>query len=231
MSTDTRCPISWLTLEQYVLGELERHEPIEGHLSSCAECAAALRSIHDDARGMPALVITSSRLPAGRRARALSWAFGAVGVLAVAFLIFRSPREGTVQSVTRVKGGEPSLQLVRERDGALLRPTHFAPRDRFKAHVSCAAGAWFVDVVIAQGHELFYPLEAARLECGNAVAVPGAFRLSGGPLRVCAVISAKPSERGFIPPDATCLRLRPASERKNGCNTPRCYVQGSSLWL
>jgi hypothetical protein len=78
--------------------------------------------------------------------------------------------------------------LLRERAGELLDANYFLPGDRFKVQVSCAPGQTRIRVSVTQDHEEFFPLPAQMYACGNQTLLPGAFRLEGGPARVCVTI-------------------------------------------
>jgi hypothetical protein len=116
------------------------------------------------------------------------------------------------EEVARVKGvGEVVLGVVRERGGAIRTDVRtYAPGDRWKVVVTCppAAAAW-IDVAIIDGAEIDHPLAPARIGCGNEVAVPGAFSITGDRAnRVCVRVDAASTPDRARPPDA-CVTLRP----------------------
>ena len=119
-----------------------------------------------------------------------------------------------------VKGGDVLvLGVVRERSGAITHdPSGFSPRDRFKLVITCEPGAEVMgQVVVYQDGEASFPLgEASRPGCGNRVAIPGAFRITGeGPAAVCLAYSldAPPSRSalasGLGNHPAVCVSLSP----------------------
>ncbi len=195
-------PISWLDLERYVLGEASPQQRIAQHLAECEACSAAKQRIIADTRRMPALVMTSV---SPRRHR--NWRWGLVAIPALAVLLFLLLPLKARQGTNGMKGGETTLTLVRERNGVLLKPTHFALGDRFKAFVSCPPGRQYAQLVVAEGGTLSYPLKASPIECGNQVPLPGAFSLQGGRLRVCVVLTREATQQRVLPDDAICLTL------------------------
>jgi hypothetical protein len=198
-----REPVSWLRLEQQHLGELPAAEELSDADAAC------LAHIEADRRALPPL-----RLPERRPSR-IGWLWPSVGLATatvLAVLVWRGADEEPSLR-TGVKGGELAMVLVRERDGAIEEePTTFAPGDRFKLLVTCAAADpvhW--DVVVTQGDARSYPLTpSGPLACGSRVALPGAFRLTGdAPVTVCLVVQGSPWERDRVLPDGPCLRLSP----------------------
>ena len=98
-----------------------------------------------------------------------------------------------LHATTSIKGvGDLALQLARDRDGNVqTNVTTFRPGDRWKALLTCApstanAGTpsevW-ADVVVLEiidGNPVAeFPQPPTQLSCGNAVAVPGAFAITG----------------------------------------------------
>ncbi len=206
----TQPVISWLEMEHYVLGESGQSQEIRAHLEECAACASVERRITSDERSMPALVVPSGAAAAKRARRDWRWSFALLPALALLLVLF-APRDGQRHGTSGSKGGDDSLQLVRERAGVLLEPRRFGPGDRFKALVTCSPGLRYADIVVEQSGRLFYPLEPVQIECGNQIDVPGAFSLDGGPLRVCLVLSDGLPARGSLPGDAPCHELAPAT--------------------
>ena len=124
------------------------------------------------------------------------------------------------------KGGELALALVRDRGGDIdLAPTRFRDDDRFKVVVTCAPGAALhAELVVFQAERAggqavaAFPLAGRSLACGNRVAFPGAFRITGRePATVCLVLgAAAPPSRPVIigdglrvADDRVCLPLDP----------------------
>jgi hypothetical protein len=189
-------PISWLRLERHALVP---DAAIAEHCAACAACRQCLGQIRDD-RGdlvaLPPLVV-----PAKRARRWLAFAipaFAAAAAIAVVMLRPRpQPQHGEL--LAGVKGvGDVRIELVRERAGAIaLDATTYAPGDRWKVAITCAAanGAW-IDVGVAEAgaHGADHPLVPTKISCGNAVAVPGAFSITGDrPNEICVGVSATDS--------------------------------------
>ena len=212
-------PVSWLRLEQLVLGELPAPvaPTVKAHLDACEACAACLASIRADQVVLPALPALPAeapvRVPWWRRR--LTWAIaGGLAAAAAALLLFlRVPgreRRNVVSELAgpqiRLKGGDVLVVgLVRERGGATtISPIDFAAGDRFKVIVTCsqATEVW-ADVMVLQPEKAgapmvaSYPFQPTRVTCGNHVPVPGAFTITGGgPASVClAVDPEKPPTR------------------------------------
>lgn len=218
-------PVSWLALEQYQLGELggEVRREVDAHLQGCEVCRACLELLRADTVALPplpAVVAPASVKPAVVEQESWlsrlrpAWALAGAGLVAAAaaLLLVLLPPDvigppGADLPPARIgfKGGELALELVRQRAGAAQHgPTTFAPGDRFKAEVTCAAaGALAADLVVYQGREVDFPLPpAAPLRCGNRVPLPGAFRFTGeAPAIVCLVV-----EEGSRPPSREALR-------------------------
>ena len=191
---------------------------VTAHVDGCAACAACLAQIRGDAIALPALpaLPAPARAPAAAPARVpwwrRRWALGAGVALATAAAILlvialrpppREPEQAALLSPRiRIKGaGEVVVDLVRERAGdTVLAPTTYRAGDRFKVIVTCdqATEVW-ADVVVfqpdagrARGPDRMtpsYPAAPLRLVCGNRVAVPGAFTITGtGPASVCLAL-------------------------------------------
>ncbi|MCX5745445.1 MAG: hypothetical protein NT062_23455 [Proteobacteria bacterium] len=195
-------PISWLRLERHVLGP--RDPGIDAHVEACAACRTCLAEIRGDL-----VVLRPLALPAPTRARRRWWlpAFGA-GLAAAATLVALVVRRPVpAENVVAVKGGELVLGLIRARDGAISDDaTTFRPGDRWKVVLTCPPGA-----VIGVRVEVFevggpsaapdHPLADAPLVCGNRIALPGAFALTGtSPNRVCVRIDDEAT---------ACVTIRP----------------------
>lgn len=205
MSADLRCtgvPISWLRLEQLHANELSDAESkeVRAHLDECAVCAGCLAKVHDDdALALPPLPAAS---PAAASAPAkvsfLRRAAPALTALAIAagLLLFlrRSPPPEDMDAgspTVRIKGGDMSFALVRDDGLSITEPSAtYRDGDRFKAIVTCPPGAEAsMDVAVYEGGKPAFPLAApSKVACGNAIALPGAFKLTGREeLTVCLV--------------------------------------------
>jgi hypothetical protein len=95
----------------------------------------------------------------------------------------------------RVKGGgsAPSFALVRD-DEALIEEAggSFHDGDRFKVLVTCPPDAHpRFDVVVWDAEGASFPIAAANeVACGNRIALPGAFRVTGSSrMTVCLIAS------------------------------------------
>lgn len=113
--------------------------------------------------------------------------------------------------IARVKGaGAIVVTWVRERDGAIaFDPADVLPGDRWKLQLTCdPGGAAWLDVVVLQRGAPSYPLPAQAIACGNAVVVPGAFRITGGAAELCAVLSDAPLDRARLAADLALRALR-----------------------
>ncbi|TMQ10682.1 MAG: hypothetical protein E6J91_25660 [Deltaproteobacteria bacterium] len=202
-------PISWLRLERFALGAAD--PAIASHVAACPACRHCLDQIRGDTVALPPLVVAS---PPPRRTW-LRWLVPALAAAAAAAALIavlrpRPSSDGVVR--VAVKGaGEVSLELVRERAGAIrFDATSYAPGDRWKVMVSCppsASGAPLsIAVSVDDGISVDHPLAAARIACGNRVVVPGAFTITGSRAnRVCARIAAAPD--GDLA--TACLTLAP----------------------
>lgn len=208
-------PISWPRLERFALEPSDAH--VRDHVAACPACRACLDEIERDVVALPPL--TAPATPRRRR----WWTFAlpaglAVAAAAIALLVLR-PRDERVDeaAVARVKGiGRVVLEVVREREGVVRDDVRtFRAGDRFKLLVTCAAEttAWVDAFVLEAGAERpDYPLTPAQLVCGNRIALPGAFSLTGDkPHQVCVrvatgEIAARPvvGDRGVA-----CVTLAP----------------------
>jgi hypothetical protein len=201
-------PVSWLELERFALDELPpaRAAGVQQHLQGCPACALCLGRIRQPDPSLvllplPPLPVRPPR-PRGeplavRARRRWPWLAGVslAGAAAVALVLAvpaLRPPGGNAS-----KGIQVALTLVRERQGAVSEdPAGYRPDDRWKALVTCPEGrdlAWALVLLQDPGGGGSAPVVApvasgSRLGCGNRVALPGAFRLTGrGPVAVCFV--------------------------------------------
>lgn len=212
-------PISWPRLERFALdGRDGDAAAIAAHLAGCPACRCCLEQIRDDAVALPPLAVPSAAAarPVGRRRWLAPVAALAAAAIVVLVVRYR-PAAPDGAAVIGVKGiGEVSVELVRERGGQISHDARrYAPADRWKVVVTCAANARAaIDVTVADASSperpADRPLAAAELACGNRVVVPGAFTITGSAdNRVCATVTA-PGAPG-VPGDAgtACITLRP----------------------
>lgn len=206
-------PISWLRLEQAAVGEGDVAS-VERHVAACAACRSCWDEIRGDVVAMPG--VPAPRIVPMRR-RWVMPAFAAAVAMAAVIAIVVRPRSERDERVSSVKGvGELVIGVVRERNGAIAEDaTTFQETDRWKVVVTCPpeASAWVDVAVVEVGGPPApdYPMAASRVACGNRVALPGAFRLTGKrPNRVCVVASAdgEPA-RGRVGDDAACITITP----------------------
>lgn len=210
MSACVSQPVSWLRLERYALGELDADAAaaVEGHVVDCPACRACLTRIERDDVALlplPAAPRTHARAPWWRR-----WvpAGGAALVAAAAALLLivwlsgdrdREPRGGAV------KGEALAVELVREHAGTTAAdPALFRDGDRFSVRITCPPGAGDVGLEVEQAGVVARPIAVpADFTCGNRVALPGAFRVTGtDPVQVCVVRGA----------ERACVTIQPAGE-------------------
>jgi len=208
-------PISWLRLERHALEGADAG--IGEHLAACAVCARCLDEIRGDLVALPPLAVPERR-PARWQARWRWWLAPAMALAAAAVLlvVWRSgpggPGPEPREDVARIKGvGEVVLGVVRERGGVIREDARtYAAGDRWKVVVTCppAASAW-IDVAVYDAGQIDHPLAPARIGCGNRVALPGAFSITGDRAnRVCVRIGADAAPERGQAPDA-CVTLRP----------------------
>lgn len=203
-------PLSWLLLERQALGELGADEArrVLDHLAACAACREVSDAIAKDApllTALPAVVrpIHARKLAWGRRATAATSVIALAA--AVLLLVGRRPESATRTSAAtsdRVKGSEVGFALVRDDDARIEDGGGiYRDGDRFKALVTCPPGmrASF-DLVVYERGEASFPLEpATTLACGNAVPMPGAFRVTGRELlTVCLVWNEDAVDRNML---------------------------------
>jgi hypothetical protein len=217
MSACIGTPISWLRLERYHIGEISADEKkaIDEHVTACAACAASLARIVEDVAPLAPLRLREEKDAKGReekdaeksgkseksdpaRVHFLRRALPIVGTLAAAaailFVLGKNPGGGEpIVEGPRVKGDGTSFALVRD-DEALIEEAggSFHDGDRFKVTVTCAPGAHpHFDLVVWDADGASFPLHPANdLACGNRVALPGAFRVTGASrMTVCLLAS------------------------------------------
>jgi Putative zinc-finger len=187
-------PVSWLRLERYALGELgpvERTE-IAGHLAACPGCRARADLIAGDGgRELPAL---PSAPPSRSTTRHPGWLACAVAAaVAVLLVVWARPGDEPHLGGRRiaVKGGDVTIELVRERAGSIAwEPTSFTADDRFKLLLTCAPPLHvYADLVVLQGDGPAFPGAPALIGCGNRIPLPTAFRITGpGDASVCVAV-------------------------------------------
>lgn len=216
MTSATREPLSWLTLELYALDELPPRERrrVETQLALSAEDRACLAQIVADRSELPPLpAILPARSRRTRRLGLLASALAAALALTLVVLREDAQLTHTRRVSDGVKGGEVSLLLHGESSGHA--PRSFAQGERFKALATCPP--WFrapLALLVFQGGERYAPLGRARaLACGNHVPLAGAFSLEGTqPAIVCltwspaAESAREPSELGA---QSVCSTLVP----------------------
>jgi len=213
MTRALRCigePVSWLRLEELAIG-ISRAGVAE-HVEACPACKHSFASITSDVVAMPPLVVPV-RAPSTRR----WWLIPAYAACAAAIVLFVVSR-GRPGSSDAIKGGDISVGVIRERDGAIRDDAFtFAATDRFKVVVTCPPrfDAWVdVAVVEAGATKADFPVEAARIACGNRVVIPGAFVLTTPrPHRVCVRVGSGSAPPRTLPrdddDDVRCVTLSP----------------------
>jgi hypothetical protein len=183
--------------------------------SAARSAASGLRALQPTAAGTPA-----------RRWRALAGAgLAGLAAAAVALLVVldRPAESGLPGSRRRTKGGELAVELIRESAGdPAADPARFRLGDRFQLRATCPPGPdRFWDVVVFEGQTPSFPLRGGLLECGNGVALPGAFRLtSHAPHDICLMLSDTAIDRAralhldkrALPPESVCAAVIPAGE-------------------
>lgn len=205
-------PISWLRLETYAIDR--RDAAITDHLATCPACSACFGEIEGDTVALPVLA-----LPEKRR---WSWKLWLPPVMAAAaaavllLLIIRRPAEEHPE-VTTIKGGRTVvLKAVRERAGVIRSDVAtYQTGDRWKVTLTCEPGPFvWVDVSVSDPKGVDYPLGPAQLSCGNEIAVPGAFSITGRDVNlVCARLDIDRIPERTPPhpgePGIACLTLSP----------------------
>lgn len=210
-------PVSWLRLEQFAMARADAH--VSEHVDACPACRACLEEIARDVVALPPLSVPAAK------ARRPWWQFAmpiglAVAAAAVLLLVLRPREQGaSPRDVTQVKGlGTVELDVVRERAGVIRTDVHtYAPGDRWKVIVTCAADktAWIDAFVVEAGAtHADYPLAPAQVVCGNQIALPGAFAITGDVDNVvCVRVSTdgEPARADGKPgdPGVACVTLSP----------------------
>lgn len=213
-------PVSWLRLERHALGELPAADAraVDEHLAGCPTCRACFEQTRETIAlpPLPRAVDTAPRTPWWRAWP--TWTGAAVAAAALLLVIILRPdgggHRGGALPGPRVayKGGELAIDLVRERGGdTSLDPTRYRDGDRFAVLVTCPPGDRWVDVVVDQDGRRDFPIDAARVACGNRVDV-GAFRLTGdSPATICVIAGDARPQRHALPGDgAACAHIEPA---------------------
>jgi hypothetical protein len=230
-------PISWLRLEQYALASAHDLD-IDVHLAQCEACRSALNSIRADQFELPALAAEphakihslDEARQRGHRRRWIAVATIAptIAIAAGLMLWLRSEHAGhdnaSLPTFTTVKGaGEVSLVLARNRGGNVqTNVATFRAGDSWKLLLTCAAtptvSMWadvaVFDVADNGSATPSFPLQASRIECGNSVALPGAFEITGNRNNlVCVVLSVDAAtDRNSVTPHSQstiCTTVNP----------------------
>jgi len=170
--------MNWLELERQALGELPP--------APDGAVALGLARIQADRREPPPLDLSRPDsglplppLPPRPARRAPRLVVGALLLLAAALSLVVLP-----PSLPGFKGGEPTLRLERQRDGA-RDARDFRPGDRFQARLSCPPGEhdWTLHAEQDGRVEL---LGSGRLSCANGLRLPVGWTIDGGgPARIC----------------------------------------------
>lgn len=174
--------------------------------------------------------------PRSRWVLPLALGVAAAAALALAFL--PDAAEDPVRGVTRVvpsdvpaetvgasdaaaQRDDPTLTLLRERDGAVVEDApSFLVSDRFAIQLTCRPGQEGQQrVAVYQNGVWSLPLTDEGERCGNRVRVPGAFRLSdASPADICVLwgetaLKAERDRTELPAPsaltEATCRRVEP----------------------
>jgi hypothetical protein len=234
-------PISFLRLERHLQGGAKASERtrVDAHLAQCGACRACFEELQADTTQLPdwasvmanagARAAASERaaLPprlAGRSLRRAGWTAAlAAAAAALLAIVGREPWDASELPPARIhiKGGELALTLIREHEGSVAQDAErFSPGDRFMARVTCPTDRpQAFELVVYEGEQASFPLDSrARLDCGNAVLLPGAFALTRASEHVvCAIVADAVPDRaalrrsgpGGLPRESVCQRLRP----------------------
>lgn len=198
-------PVSWLRLERHALAP---DPAIAQHLDACEACRACMHEITADVVALPPLRVPVTAPPKRKWWVIPSFAFAAAAAAAILLVILRPAKRP--DNVVAWKGGELVLGLVRERAGAITDdPTTFRAGDRFKVVITCPPGEMAevtVEVFEIGGYSAApdRPLAPAQLACGNRIALPGAFSLTGtNPNRICVRVGSDDRSDG----QTACLQV------------------------
>lgn len=203
-------PISWFKLDRRITGELAPSEDarIEEHLLQCHACRASWEDVQATTRLLRPLVMPSDSSESFSQRLKHWWPAALVPALAALVLFVWMGRHEQADVATRpgmgglTKGGKPVLSLLREHQGDVATdPGVYASGDRFRMLVSCESpitSPW--DVVVYQDGAAFFPFAAGNtMECGNATAIPGAFRITGSsPVTICLVFGEPLPKRSSL---------------------------------
>lgn len=185
-------PISWPRLERYHLGDVDpvERDAIDRLLKTCAISRQRLQTIRADVAPMPALPpLPSPPAKAANDNRAWRWLGGLAALAVAAFIAIRIASPSPAPQTLWVRGGELSINLVRERDGEIsMAPRTAHTGDRFQVRLTCPPGERTVAVSVAQNGTRYRPFgQAVSVTCGNRIPLPGSFTLdSPGGIEVCA---------------------------------------------
>jgi hypothetical protein len=187
-------PISWLRLEMFALDK--RDATIAQHVAACPACARCLSDIEGDVVALRPLAVPERR-PGWRWLRLGAPAFALAAAAIVLLIVWRDRDPRREDIAYGVKGvGDVVLGIVRERADVTRDDVRsFAPGDRFKVVITCAPGpSVWLQLFVEDGRTTDHPLPPARVACGNRVAMPGAFSITGSARnRVCIRVSAADS--------------------------------------
>jgi hypothetical protein len=221
-------PISFLVLERYLLGDLDvpKRESVRQHLEGCPACATALGELEHDTRAfsLPEAPRESQLLRFTRTMSPFAGAGASLALAAATLLYLRPHEDGEEASLMRSKGAGVVLSLESE-DGALEAgtPPAVSPRgSALRAFVTCPANLHVTfQLVVFDDSGASSPIAPASVACGNRVALPGAFRLTGDDTKdICVVwhdasALVRPfARREELPLEQhTCVRVNPAPRR------------------
>ncbi|MBN2801472.1 MAG: hypothetical protein JXR91_00105 [Deltaproteobacteria bacterium] len=229
-------PLSWLTLEQYFLGELppEKWASVESHIHECGSCSSAMESIRGDFTILKPLpeIKSKERTPffyMGSYAMA-----GAVALLivSIAVLVFKPTinRYKTTETVQMppshisYKGGELALGIIRKRgDNLTQNPRGFIDGDKFAVNITCPPGLRNALIVVFQDGKSYFPIKTEKpVTCENNHPLTGSFELAGSSdVTVCGVVDELPSKKLLskegikaLPESSVCLKLESMSKKR-----------------
>jgi hypothetical protein len=183
-------PVSWLRLETFALDG--RDASVRDHLAECPACARCLEDIRGSDIELPRLVVPEKPT---RKQRWLWWLAPAMAAAIVLLVIIRRSPTVPQENTVTVKGvGEVVIGVVRERAGVIRDDVlAYRPGDRFKVVVTCPPEANIgVEVTVEDAGQIDRPLAPAQIACGNQVAIPGAFTITGDrPNQVCVHVGGE----------------------------------------